>query len=155
MAVNKKYHQIIPSVHLFLFNQAGQILLSRRFNTGYKDGSFSVPAGHIERGEQALLAMQRETLEEIGLELSLADFHFVHVMMRHSRVGISQIEERVDFFFTANLAQDQKVKNCEPDRCNQLTWFCLGQLPDNIVAYVKHALLATQQKISYSEFLES
>ena len=30
--------------------RSGKILLSRRFRTGYEDGKYSLPAGHIGRG---------------------------------------------------------------------------------------------------------
>ena len=36
------------AVHLF-FLRDDQILLLRRFNTGYEDGKYSVVAGHLER----------------------------------------------------------------------------------------------------------
>ena len=40
-------HTIIPAVHLFLIREKS-VLLARRFNTGYCDGNWSVPAGHVE-----------------------------------------------------------------------------------------------------------
>lgn len=40
----------VVAVHLILIKE-NQVLLARRFNTGYEDGNFSVPAGHVDEHE--------------------------------------------------------------------------------------------------------
>ena len=47
------------TVHLFFFRE-NQILLLRRFNTGFRDGEYSVPAGHLDGGETVMQAGIRE-----------------------------------------------------------------------------------------------
>lgn len=46
------------AVHLFLLRN-NRVLLRRRFNTGYEDGSYSVPAGHLDGGETIIQAAMR------------------------------------------------------------------------------------------------
>ena len=92
-------HSEFPvAVHLF-FIRDRQILLLRRFNTGYEDGKYSVVAGHIEAGETVTQAAIREAYEEVGVVLEPADMQVVHVMHRRSD------DERVDFFVLVDHGQ--------------------------------------------------
>ena len=60
------------TVHLLFFRE-DQVLLLRRFNTGYADGQYSVPAGHLDGGETVLAAARREGLEETGVHIEAGD----------------------------------------------------------------------------------
>lgn len=62
----KERFKIVPSVYLILMKD-NKILFSRRYNTGYFDGYYSFPAGHLDGGETLKQAMVRETEEEIGI----------------------------------------------------------------------------------------
>ncbi|MDQ3005393.1 MAG: NUDIX domain-containing protein, partial [Chloroflexota bacterium] len=53
------------TVHLLFFRQ-NEMLLLRRFNTGFRDGEYSVPAGHLDGGEPVMSAATREAQEEVG-----------------------------------------------------------------------------------------
>ena len=133
------------AVHLFLIND-GKILLLRRANTGYEDGNYSVPAGHIDGGETASSAMIREAREEAGITIIPQDLDVIHVMHR-----IRDNEERIDFFFSASKWLGE-IMNAEPDKCDDLSWFHLSELPENIIPYVRSAFEKSDQKIAYSEF---
>ncbi len=43
------------TVHLLFFRD-DKILLIRRFKTGFRDGEYSVPAGHLDGGETVIAA---------------------------------------------------------------------------------------------------
>lgn len=79
----KRRYPFVTAVHWFAFSPSGEVLLLRRFGTGYKDGSYSVPAGHVDGEETARAAMLREIREEVGVELTEADLQFAHVMHRN------------------------------------------------------------------------
>ncbi len=132
------------TVHL-LFFQEGKILLSRRFQTGYMDGHYSVPAGHLDGGETLTQAAVREAREETGLELSPEDISFACVLHR------CEDEERVDFFVRVAKWNGEPV-NVEPHKCDDLRWFKLSHLPDNIVPYVRRGLHNALAGISFEEF---
>ncbi len=124
--------RLVSAVHLFLIRD-GQVLLLRRFNTGYEDGKYSVVAGHLEGGEEVKAAAIREAREEVGIEISSSDLQVVGAMHRKSN------DERVDFFL-ATTSWSGEITNREPDRCDQLAWFALDRLPENMVPYVGRAL---------------
>lgn len=135
---------MIASSYLLLIRD-GKILLSRRFNTGYEDGKYSLPAGHVEEGESLTQAGAREFFEEIGVRFEPKDLRLVHVMHRREN------DIRMDFFFTAKI-DDQTPVNKEPEKCDDLRWFALKRLPTNTIPYIRHAIACYQEKIFYSEF---
>jgi 8-oxo-dGTP diphosphatase len=120
------------AVHLFLV-QDGKVLLLRRYNTGYEDGNYSVPAGHLDGGEEVRTAMIREAREEAGVEISPEDMRVVGVMHRRA------LDERIDFFLSASVWTGE-VRNMEPHKCDELSWHDLEHLPENVIPYVRKAL---------------
>ncbi|MBI5061790.1 MAG: NUDIX domain-containing protein [Candidatus Aenigmarchaeota archaeon] len=139
----KEYFKIVCAVHLFLIKD-GKILMLRRFNTGYEDGSYSVIAGHIDGDEQVRDAMVREAKEEAGISIEKNDLRFVHVMHRKSS------EERVDFFFVCDRWNGE-AHNAEPTKCDDLRWFSLDSLPKNMVPYVRQGIDRFKENILFSE----
>ncbi len=129
----------------FFFIRDGKILLLRRKNTGYEDGKYSLPAGHVEEGESLRAAGAREFFEEIGVRVKPADLRLVHVMHRREN------DIRLDFFFTADIGRQTPVNN-EPEKCDDLRWFPLDHLPPNTIPYIRQAVECYQKKIFYSEF---
>ncbi len=132
------------TVHLFFF-RANQILLIRRFNTGYADGQYSVPAGHLDGDETVVAAAAREAQEEIGVRIETDDIQFSSVM--HRRDG----DERVDFFVNIRKWTGEP-SNAEPDKCDEIRWADVDDLPDNTIPYIRRALNNHQQAISFDEF---
>ncbi len=133
------------TVHLF-FIRGHEILLSRRLNTGYRDGEYSVPAGHLDGGETVVAAGCREGLEEVGVPLVEDDLAFSGVMHR------IEDEERVDFFFVVRSWTTEPFNN-EPAKCDDLRWFDLDALPQNTVPYVRQAIRNHLQQRPYDEFI--
>ena len=132
------------TVHLFFF-RAGQILLLRRFNTGYRDGEYSVPAGHLDGNETVRAAAQREAAEEVGVQIEADDILFSSVMHRNEG------DERVDFFVEV-LAWSGEPVNNEPHKCDELRWVDLNSLPSNTIPYVRRAIQSHQRGIRFDEF---
>ena len=135
----------VGSAYLFLIRN-DQILLQRRYKTGFEDGNYGVPAGHLEGNETAREGCAREAKEEIGIDIIPADLSVVHIMHRKGTY-----DERIDFFMTPLLYKGE-VRNCEPNKCDNLSWFGLSQLPDNMVDYKRVAIEAYRGWVVYSKF---
>jgi ADP-ribose pyrophosphatase YjhB (NUDIX family) len=132
------------TVHLFFFRE-GQILLLRRFNTGFRDGEYSVPAGHLDGGETVVRAGIREGKEEAGVDLMENDLSFSTVMHR------IEDDERVDFFFQVHAWEGEPF-NAEPEKCDDLRWFPVNALPANTVPYVRQALENHFAGVKFDEY---
>ena len=149
--MKREYFKFVSAVHLFLVRD-GKVLLLRRFNTGYEDGNYSVPAGHIDGNERATTAMLREAEEEAGIVINEENLRMVHVTHRISAgTHPSGSDERIDFFFEATEWKGEP-RNMETDKCDDLSWFSLNQLPDNMVPYVKAGIENYVNNVAFSEF---
>lgn len=146
MSDKKLYARL--AVYLILENQKNQVLLLRRFNTGWGDGQFSLPAGHVEIGETVIQALIRETQEEIGLNLEELDIQLVHIQYRDPK----HEDPRVDFFFHVKMI-NPVFTNREPHKCDLLKWFSQEKYPKNLIANVSDALVAFQNKQYFSQTL--
>jgi ADP-ribose pyrophosphatase YjhB (NUDIX family) len=142
--MKKERFKMIASGYLMLI-RGGKIVLSRRFRTGYEDGKYSLPAGHIEDGETLTAGTCREIGEEIGVELTPRDLKLVHVMHR------KHFDIRMDFFFTTDK-KNLKPKNIEPQKSDDVAWFPLTKLPINTIPYIRTAIEQYRKNVFYSEF---
>ncbi len=121
-----------------------QILLSRRFNTGWMDGMYSLISGHLDGNESVNEAMIREAFEEAVIIVKSEDLIPATVIHRKS-----PDEEYIDFFFVITKWQGEVVIG-EPNKCDEMSWFSLDHLPDNILPYIKEALYNFENKIAFS-----
>ncbi len=132
------------TVHLLFFRD-GQILLLRRFQTGYRDGEYSVPAGHLDGNETVRAAAQREAAEEVAVRIDPADLRFSSVMHRNEG------DERIDFFIEVVTWQGEPVNN-EPHKCDELRWVDMHSLPANTIPYVRRAIENHENRLRFDEF---
>jgi len=127
-----------------IFMKGKQVLMTRRFKTGYEDGNYSLPAGHVEVGETPKEGACREAQEEVGIKLEPSQLEPVLVM---SRMGHRQ---STDFFFVCRNWTGEPC-NTEPHKCDDVAWFPLDKLPVNTVPYIQKALELVRKKQWYTE----
>jgi 8-oxo-dGTP diphosphatase len=129
--------RVVPAAYVVL-RRGDEVLMLLRANTGYMDGYWAVPAGHVEQGESVLAAARREVLEEVGVEIDPADLVPLTAMHRTGGNG-DPIDERVDFFFTTTRWTGEP-RSMEPGKADGLDWFPLDQLPDPVVPHEARVL---------------
>jgi ADP-ribose pyrophosphatase YjhB (NUDIX family) len=98
------------------------VLLMRRAGTGFFDGLYSLPGGHVEEGESLRATAVREMREELGIELAEAALEVLGVVHRRSDTN------RIDFFLRAQ-AWLGEPRIAEPNKCDDLRWFARDALP--------------------------
>ena len=120
---------------------------ARRCNTGYQDGNYQVPAGHVDAGEIPSEALIREVKEEIGISIKPEDVKFVHTSFRPM---MDKTGDRVDYFFEVDKWTGD-VTNCEPDKYDDLIWVETDALPENTIPHVRVALECIKKGQPFSE----
>jgi 8-oxo-dGTP diphosphatase len=132
------------TVHMF-FLREDKILLLRRYQTGYMDGHYSVPAGHLDGNEPVRRAAVREAREEIGIRIDPEEVGFAGVFHR------SEGDERVDFFVHVRSWDGEPV-NAEPGKCDEIRWVDIDELPENTIPYIRRAIENFQAGVPFEEF---
>jgi ADP-ribose pyrophosphatase YjhB (NUDIX family) len=138
--------RLILSVYLVLIDKDNRVLQLKRQNTGFADGEYGLPAGHVDGNEEARLAMCREAKEEVGLTLHPEQLKFVHTMHRHCGD-----HERLDLFFECREWEGEPV-NAEPHKCSELRWSPLNDLPSETINYYKQMFEYVERGETYGHF---
>lgn len=119
------------AAHVFLLRQ-GAVLLLRRRGTGFADGQYGLPAGHLDGGEPATAAAARECREEVGVVVAPADLRAVGMVHWTAAAG-----EGIDLFFAATRWTGEPVPCAE---CDAVRWCALDALPAETIPFVRRAI---------------
>lgn len=126
-----------------------EILMLERKNTGYFDGHWSLPAGHLEANESPTQGMSREALEEVGLAIQPHELQVIHTMWRSAPDAAGG---RVDFYLAPLITVDEEsIQNMEPDKCAELRWFPIEKLPSNTIPKLLVSISHIIQGQAFSE----
>jgi len=146
MEKKAKRNKAVTAVYLIL-RKGEDILLSRRCNTGFQDGNYQVPAGHIDADELPTQALIREMQEEIGVIIKKEDLKLLHASFRPK---YDESGDRVDYYFGAKTWAGE-IRNTEPHKCDDLGWFNIHSLPENLTPHVRVAIEAAEKGEPFSE----
>ena len=140
-------HSIIPAVWMVIHNDKNQVFLLRRFSTGWRDGWWTVPAGHVDALEGPSAAAVRELQEEAGITVAADQLGDPLIYFYPAD---DATHERVSLFFDVKSYQGRPT-NAEPHKADRGEWFDLDNLPDEIIPMLRQALTDLSAGVRYSD----
>lgn len=135
----------IPGVCV-LVRDGSKLLFVLREHSGFMDGYYGLPGGHVEADETFSKAACREVLEEVGIIVRPEDLRYKLTVHRKAATSI-----RVDVYFEVQVWAGEP-QNMEPERHAEITWFAEDNLPSNLCDYMAAGLEAIKHGQTYSEF---
>ncbi|MDF2578008.1 MAG: bls [Chlamydiales bacterium] len=143
-----------PIAVIVMIRKENKVLLTLRKNTGAGDGFYALPGGRLDGNERLIDAICREAQEELGVVLNPTKIELRHIL--HCAPTPDIPRERLVFTFATDYWEGE-ITNCEPDKCAEVKWFDLDQLPDNLLSATKfgiNTILSTSGLI-FSDFMWS
>ncbi len=135
----------LGAVYMIIKNEKGEILFGRRIGTKLWCGYLGLPAGHIDKGEDAYEALFREAKEELDIEISYEDIIDIFVVNRRNKT----LSPYFDIYFEIKSYKGE-IKINEVDKCQEFKWCDLNNLPDDVIDYQKVALENNLKGIKFS-----
>lgn len=129
----------VPVAVYGVLTDEGRVLLLRRAGSGYHDGELSLPAGHLDGGEGALIGLLRELREELRIDPDRDSCRLA--LLLHRAPESADDDEYVDLIFSVDRWAGT-LSIGEPDKCSELVWADRAHLPSDVVDYVRSALQA-------------
>lgn len=138
----------VATVNLILL-QENQVLLLKRHGTRWANGYYALVAGCVENHESIRQAMIREAQEEANIRLKPEWLTFGCVIDAQI-VGRGNGHTCADFYFIARQWEGH-ITNNEPHKHEDLRFFPLDNLPEQLLPFVKEAMLQSLDGARYGE----
>ena len=134
-------HRFKVAVFVLLIKE-GKTFIMRRANTGWADGMWTIPSGHVEKGEGVIEAAIKETKEEAGVIVKAEDLTFAH--------SHAVADEYINFYFTTTTWEGEPYL-AEPEKCSEVAWVALDAIPEDAIMQVRSLVQNMRKGIYYSE----
>ena len=119
--------------------------MQRRQNTKLWPEFLALPAGHVDEKENAIEALIREVKEELGIKISIDDIVDTFVVNRRNK----SLLPYYDIYFEVKNYKGQ-IRINEPDKCSQIVWCNINNLPEDMIDYEIEAIKNNQLGIKFS-----
>ena len=123
------------AVHMIIIKD-NKILVQKRKGSKLWPGYYALPAGHIDEGENQFDALVREAKEELGVYIDTKKILNSYVVLRRNYFEIDDklLEPYIDYYFEIN-EYDGVPKIMEKDKCDELIWVDINDLPVPFINY--------------------
>lgn len=129
-----------------ILEENGKLLFLRQ--TKRNGGRYSLVGGNVEEHEFARQALAREAKEEAGIHVEPNDLSLVHALHRHK---LKKDETLLVLYFRAARFHGEPG-SLEPKKFQDVAWFPVDALPEDMSKPTQHVLTCIQKGIIYSEF---
>lgn len=121
------------------------LLLQRNATQTFGANLYSLVGGKVNQGETALQVVQREVIEAVDLDIPQSEFTLMHVLHRQGTET-----EFIALFFHADISE-LEPQNKKQDTYQEIKFYDVQELPDNMIPAHKQALDSIVKSIIYSE----
>ncbi len=142
MGLNNMRNKFPVGINVFIIRE-GKLLLGKRKNV-YGAGTWGLPGGHLEFGENMAKAAARELEEETGLKAE--KFSFVNTVN-----DLRNDQHYLQIGFLAEGVENIEPILKEPDKAEKWEWFDLDNLPKEIFPSHIKQIQTFREKSFFSE----
>jgi len=136
--IDKLPHQPRVGVGVFVVRD-GKFLLGKR-KGAHGAGTWSLPGGHLEFGEEWEDCARREVREEAGVDIAQVEFLAVT-----NDIFRAEDKHYITIFVTSQY-DGGVLEIKEPDKCEEWSWFDFKSLPEPIFLPLKNLVEQLDKK---------
>ncbi|MFT7507805.1 MAG: mutator protein MutT [Acidimicrobiales bacterium] len=134
-------HNVHAAVFVVL-ERDDTVFILRRANTGWADGMWTLPSGHIDQGQTAVEAAIVESKEEAGITILPEHLEFIHV---HHVFDVY-----VNYYFRATQWEGEPMLG-EPELCSEVQWCKRTELPQDTIMHVLKMISDVDAGLQFSD----
>lgn len=124
MMMKRGVDYIGVGVGALLVNQCGEVFMARRGPQAKNErGFWEFPGGSVEFGEPLAEALQREMMEEFGIQIEVGELLDVadHILPEEGQHWVSPT------YLCRIVSGEPRI--LEPEKCSQIGWFAPHDVP--------------------------
>lgn len=144
--MNNRIPNLFWCVFGIIKNDAWEVLFQKRSNTGYADGLFQIPAGHMELEESMYDAIIRKMKQELDITIHKDNLELVHIAHRVRKWA----KEGFDIYFHIS-SYEWKIINNEPNKCEKIEFRDIHKIYNDTINFDIEVLKKVEKWISFSE----
>ena len=137
--------EFLSAIYMIIKNEKEEILFQRRCGSKLWPDFLGLPAGHVDKGEDVYQALVREAREELNIDINAKDIEDKFVVNRINK----NLKPYYDVYFVIKNYKGI-IKINEPNKCQELKWLDLDNLPNDVIGFEKEAFTNYKKGIKFS-----